>query len=335
VDSVDVEVLSTALKWQHRGAVVFLVTVVRTWGSAPRPIGSMLAVREDGAIKGSVSGGCIEDDLAERARKGSLSERRPEVLRYGVTADEAHRFGLPCGGTLELVVEPVCPQSRLLDVLDSTLNGKTVMRTLDVLTGKVTLEQLDALCPSTFDGRYLQSIHGPQLRVVLIGASQLAEYVARLAVPLGHTVIVCDPREEYQTVWNVPRTEFSREMPDDLLLRIGVDCNTAIVTLTHDPKLDDMALLEALTSDAFYVGAVGSRANSERRKARLRLFDLSEQQIARLHAPVGLYIGALTPPEIAVSIIAEMTAIRRNVPILQRHSMRETRELDLMATAAA
>jgi xanthine dehydrogenase accessory factor len=335
VDRVDVEVLGTALDWQRRGAAVFVVTVVRTWGSAPRPVGSMLAVRADGAMKGSVSGGCIEDDLAERARSGSFSERRPEVLRYGVTADEAHRFGLPCGGTLELVIEPLRPESKLADVLDSTLSGKTVMRTLDVLTGKARLEHLDSLRPGTFDGRYLQSVYGPQLRVVLIGASQLAEYVARLAVPLGYTVIVCDPREEYQTVWNVPRTEFSREMPDDLLLRIGVDCNTAIVTLTHDPKLDDMALLEALTSDAFYIGAIGSRANSERRKARLRLFDLSEQQIARLHAPVGLYIGAQTPPEIAVSIVAEMTAIRRHVPVLQRHSMRATRETDAISVAAA
>jgi xanthine dehydrogenase accessory factor len=335
VDRVDVEVLNAALDWQHRGAAVFVVTVVRTWGSAPRPVGSMLAVRADGAMKGSVSGGCIEDDLAERARRGSFSAHRPEVLRYGVTADEAHRFGLPCGGTLELVIEPLRPESKLAEVLDSTLSGKTVMRTLDVLTGQVRLEQLDSLLPGTFDGRYLQSVYGPQLRVVLIGASQLAEYVARLAVPLGYTVIVCDPREEYQTVWNVPRTEFSREMPDDLLLRIGVDCNTAVVTLTHDPKLDDMALLEALTSDAFYIGAIGSRANSERRKARLRLFDLSEQQIARLHAPVGLYIGAQTPPEIAVSIVAEMTAIRRHVPVLQRHSIRAMRETDALSVAAA
>ncbi|WP_027820584.1 XdhC family protein [Paraburkholderia bannensis] len=335
MNRVDVEVLEAALDWQRRGAVVFVVTVVRTWGSAPRPVGSMLAVRADGAMKGSVSGGCVEDDLAERARGGSFSERRPEVLRYGVTADEAHRFGLPCGGTLELVVEPLRPESKLADVLDSTLSGKTVMRTLDALTGKVRLEHLDAWLPGTFDGRYLQSVYGPQLRVVLIGASQLAEYVARLAVPLGYTVIVCDPREEYQTVWDVPRTEFNREMPDDLLLRIGVDCNTAIVTLTHDPKLDDMALLEALTTEAFYIGAIGSRANSERRKARLRLFDLSEQQIARLHAPVGLYIGAQTPPEIAVSIVAEMTAIRRHVPVLQRHSMRATREADSMYVAVA
>jgi xanthine dehydrogenase accessory factor len=164
---------------------------------------------------------------------------------------------------------------------------------------------------------------------VLIGAGQLSEYVARLAIALGYSVIVCDPRDEYSATWDVPRSELSREMPDDLLLRIGVDSHTAVVALTHDPKLDDLALLEALSSDAFYVGAIGSRTNSARRRERLKLFDLTDEQIERLHAPIGLYIGAQTPTEIAVAIVAEMTAIRRNVPVLQRHTMRaapKTRE---------
>jgi len=322
VDSVDVEVLTTALDWKRTGATVVVATVVHTWGSAPRPIGSILAVRQDGAMKGSVSGGCIEDDLANRARSGALALDGPQTLKYGVTADEAHRFGLPCGGTLELVVEPLTEASTLAEVLDATSAGKTVRRKLDIVTGEATLHEASVLAGTSFDGRYLESVFGPSLRLVLIGAGQLSEYVARLALPLGYRIIVCDPREEYETTWRVERTEFSREMPDDLLVRIGVNSSTAIVALTHDPKLDDMALLEALKSDAFYVGAIGSRMNCARRRERLGLFDLTVDQIERLHAPIGMYIGAQTPPEIAVAIVAEMTAVRRNVPVLQNHDMR-------------
>ncbi|KHK59066.1 lipoprotein [Burkholderia sp. A9] len=334
MDSVDVEVLTTALDWWRAGASVVLATVVHTWGSAPRPVGSILAIRRDGAMKGSVSGGCIEDDLAHRVRSGALMLERPETLTYGVTADEAHRFGLPCGGTLELVVEPLTEALKLAEVLAATMNGEAVRRTLDVVTGEATFRHASEPAGTSFDGRILEAMHGPRLRLVLIGAGQLSEYVARMALPLGYAVTVCDPREEYMATWCVERTEFSREMPDDLLIRIGVNSSTAIVALTHDPKLDDMALLEALKSDAFYVGAIGSRANCARRRERVGLFDLTADQIDRLHAPVGLHIGAQTPPEIAVAIVAEMTAIRRDVPVLQSHAMRAERQLGEAATTA-
>lgn len=322
MDSIDVEVLTTALDWKRTGATVVVATVVHTWGSAPRPIGSVLAVRQDGVMKGSVSGGCIEDDLANRARSGVLAPAGSQTLKYGVMADDAHRFGLPCGGTLELVVEPLTEASKLAEVLDATMAGDTVRRTLDIVTGEATLHDASELTSMSFDGRYLESVFGPRLRLILIGAGQLSEYVARLALPLGYGIIVCDPREEYETTWQVERTEFSREMPDDLLVRIGVNSSTAIVALTHDPKLDDMGLLEALKSKAFYVGAIGSRMNCARRRERLGLFDLTVDQIERLHAPIGMYIGAQTPPEIAVAIVAEMTAVRRNVPVLQNHNSR-------------
>jgi xanthine dehydrogenase accessory factor len=210
-------------------------------------------------------------------------------------------------------------------VLVAISDGQTVLRTVDTLTGFAALCRTSIPASTVFDGRYLKAVHGPQLRVIIIGAGQLSEYVARMALPLGYSVIVCDPREEYRDTWNVKNAELSHEMPDDLLVRLNVDCNTAVVALTHDPKLDDMALLEALKSKAFYVGAIGSRANSDRRKERLKFFDLSDQDVERLHAPVGLYIGAQTPPEIAVAIVAEMTAVRRSVPVLQGHAGRPSR----------
>ena len=323
MDTADIEVLSAAIDWRQNGYPVFMATVVHTWGSAPRPVGSLLAIRSDGVMKGSVSGGCIEDDLGERARQHKLASIRPELVTYGVTAEEAHRFGLPCGGTLQLVIEPVSAASKLTELLAGTLNGETILRTLDVSTGIATLSALAAPQNVSFDGRHLSVVHGPKMRTILVGAGQLSEYVARLAIPLGYHVIVCDPRIEYLDNWSIPQIELSREMPDDLLMRIGIDCNTAVLTLTHDPKLDDMALLEALKSDAFYIGAIGSRANTAKRRERLKLFDLTIQQIDRLRAPIGLYLGAQTPPEIAISIVAEMIAMQRNVPVLQGHALRE------------
>lgn len=197
------------------------------------------------------------------------------------------------------------------------------MRTLDTSTGEVALDAAPAAASTAFDGRLLCLVMGPQLRVVLIGAGRLSEYVARLAVPLGYKVIACDPREEQASAWSVDHTELLIlcEMPDDLFIRIGVDAGTAVLALTHDPKLDDLALigaLKSLKSGAFYVAAIGSRASSVRRRERMKLLDITGEEVGRLQAPIGMYIGAQTPMEIPVSIVAEMTAVRRQVPVLQR-----------------
>jgi xanthine dehydrogenase accessory factor len=284
----------------------------------------MVAIRGDGIVKGSVSGGCIEDDLVLRVKSGELPRRAPCEVTYGVSADEAHRFGLPCGGTLKLIVERVGPTSGLQRLLELTDQGAVVTRTLNVNTGQAVISSGTRTDALHFDGQRLRTVHGPQFRLVIVGAGQLSEYVAMMAVPLGYQVIICDPREEYTNDWHVPHTEISREMPDDLLVRIGLDEHTAVVTLTHDPKLDDLALIEALKSDAFYVGAIGSRANNEARRARLRLFDLNAREVSKLRGPIGLYIGAQTPPEIAVSILAEMTSMRHCVPVVQDHALRNS-----------
>ena len=310
MDSVDLQVLRKADDWLRAGHSTVLGTVIRTWGSAPRPPGSLVAVRDDGLIVGSVSGGCIEDDLVERIRGKTLAAQRPERVKYGVTADEAFRFGLPCGGTIELVLEPVSAASKIDDLLARVIAGRHTRRTLSLASGAVTLEPGDGTDVLDCDDDKLVTAHGPRWRLLVIGAGQLTHYVAQMALACDYHVVVCDPRSEYADSWSVPGTELVRTMPDDTVLEIMPDRHTAIVALTHDPKLDDMALIEALQSDAFYVGAIGSQRNQAQRKERLKEFGVTDEQLARLHGPVGLKNGARTPPEIAASIITEMTAVK-------------------------
>lgn len=314
MNSMDVEVVRTAMDWMNRGHRVVLGTVVRTWGSSPRPPGSLMVIRDDGQVAGSVSGGCIEDDLIGRVQRGELAPRLPQATRYGVSADEAQRFGLPCGGTVEIVLEPLSAASRLRELLAAIEEHRVVRRRLELATGLVTLRAADHDDAVRFDGQALETVHGPRLRLLIVGAGQLSRYLASMAVMLDYRVTVCDPREEYHEGWDaLEGVTLSRTMPDDLVLAMNLDANSAVVAVTHDPKLDDLALMEALKTPAFYVGALGSRRNNDARRARLRQFDVSEAEVAKLHGPVGLNLGGKTPPEIALSIVAEMTAVRRGV----------------------
>jgi xanthine dehydrogenase accessory factor len=315
MDSVDLEVLKRSAAWLAEGRRVLLVTVVKTWGSSPRPEGALLAVRDDGLVEGSVSGGCIEDDIVLRVRRDGLTATKAEAVTYGVSADEARRFGLPCGGTIELVLEPLTPASGIDALLRAIEGGRLVARRLELATGRATLEPAQAGDGVRFVGDVLTTIHGPRYRMLVIGASQLSKYLAQMAQGLDYHVTVCDPRSEYAETWDVEGAPLVRTMPDDAVLAMRVDERCAVVALTHDPKLDDMALIEALRSKAFYVGALGSRANNAKRRERLAAFDLTAAEIARLHGPIGLYIGSRTPPEIAVSILAEITAVKHGVRV--------------------
>jgi len=315
MDSVDLEVLKRCAEWVDAGRRVLLVTVVRTWGSSPRPPGAMLAVRDDGLVEGSVSGGCIEDDIVGRVRAEGLNATRCDVVTYGVSADEARRFGLPCGGTLQLVLEPLTRESGIGTLLAEVEAGRLVARRLDLGAGKAALEPARASDGLAFDGKVLTTIHGPRYRMLVIGASQLSKYLAQMALGLDYQVTVCDPRAEYEETWDVAGAPLVKTMPDDTVVAMRLDERCAVIALTHDPKLDDLALLEALKSPAFYVGALGSRANNAKRRQRLKEMDLTDAQIARLHGPVGLYIGSRTPPEIAVSILAEVTAVKNGIAL--------------------
>jgi xanthine dehydrogenase accessory factor len=322
MESLDLRVLEDVLHWRKAGHAVTLVTVVQTWGSAPRPPGALLAVRDDGLVSGSVSGGCVEDDLISRAKlalRQPVAERttQPSMIAYGVSKEEAARFGLPCGGTLRLVQEPVQDTDWITEVLRRTSEHRLVARTLVLSSGEVQLHEAHRGQGMQFDGLRLTSLFGPRWRLLLIGAGQLSQAVATMANALDFEVLVCDPREEYAKTWlDRPMSQVQRleGMPDDVVRHLDVDAHTAIVALTHDPKLDDMALLEALGSAAFYVGALGSRRTQAVRKQRLaEHFDVTAAQLERLHGPVGLRIGARTPTEIAVSILAEIIEVKNRL----------------------
>jgi len=319
MNSTDLSVLNSAVSWLKAGHSLAIATVVQTWGSAPRPVGSWLAIREDGQVAGSVSGGCIEDDLIRRVQTEILTRDTPEMVIYGVSQQEAARFGLPCGGTLRLLVEPKPELAILEKLLEAISTHQITRRTVNLLTGISTLDTGNRNDVFVCTEQKMVTTYGPRWRLVIIGAGQLSLYTADFALASDFEVIVIDPREEYAEGLNRHDLTFIKGMPDDVLLEIGVDPHTAVVALTHDPKLDDMALMEALRSPAFYVGALGSRKNTQKRKDRLLEFDLNQAQVDRLHGPVGLYIGALTPPEIAVSILAEVIAVKYGVSIPKKN----------------
>ena len=312
MDTLDTQVLDAVRGWAAQGRRFVLLTVARTWGSAPRPPGAWMAVRDDGVVAGSVSGGCVEADIITRVGAGEFTSLHlPQVVRYGVHADEARRFGLPCGGTLELVLEPQPDQAALHDLHERISAGQLVLRSLCLRTGDTRLHDGGTGERVHWDGAQLRTPHGPAWRLLIIGAGQISAFLAPMALALGYRVLVCDPRGEYTAQWQVAGTELVPGMPDDAVTALAPDTRTAVVALTHDPKLDDLALLEALKSPAFYVGALGSQASNRARRARLlQYFDLSRDEVARLHGPVGLPIGSRTPPEIALAVVAEMTALK-------------------------
>jgi xanthine dehydrogenase accessory factor len=317
LENLDLLVLRTLLEWRKAGKEALLATVIRTWGSSPRPVGSIMALSEDGHVVGSVSGGCIEDDLIRKnAYQKPFPSGLPQMVVYGVTADEAHKFGLPCGGTIELLNE-YSPDIALIEELITKVSaGQLAKRILNLKTGVVTIEPTDAPAELQLDDSQMVNVFGPEYRMLIIGAGQLSEYVATMALFNGFEVTVCDPRDEYRAGWSVPNVKLTTEMPDDVVLSMKLDPRSCVVALTHDPKLDDMALLEALNTDAFYIGAIGSRRNNEARRARLiEYFGFTSENLEKLRGPIGIYIGSKTPSEIAVSVMAEILAVKNKIPL--------------------
>jgi xanthine dehydrogenase accessory factor len=341
MENIDVMVLRAIAKWRSSGKRALLATVTRTWGSSPRPIGSIMALCETGAVVGSVSGGCIEDDLIDRYTKSYATLARskpleitqthnsnvipmgpPQSVKYGISADEAHRFGLPCGGTLELLLEFDPEPNALLSLIEKLEAGLLVQRKIDLNNGHVELLVCDAPAELRLEKEHLVNTFGPEYRMLLIGAGQLTEYLATMAKFNGFAVTVCDPRLEYDQDWSVQGVGISKEMPDDMVQSFKPDRRSCVIALSHDPKLDDLALLEAINSEAFYVGAIGSRRNNEARKQRMQEhFEVSDQNILRLKGPIGIYIGSKTPAEIAVSIMAEVLAVKNGVTIAKEQEV--------------
>ena len=316
--AVDTEVLGQVNAWLDTGRSCWLATVVQTWGSSPRPVGSLFACDPDGHIVGSLSGGCVEDDLLEKLQRGELAGQHAQFFQYGITAEETEKFGLPCGGHLYIVVEPLAStdhtRRHFQHLTDRLRARRTVRRRVDLRQRTFSSEDVDNHEPLHWNPatETLEHTYGPRWQLFIIGAGMVSKYLAELALKLDYEVTVCDPREHLLNDFDVAGARLVNDMPDDAVKAHANDPASAITALTHDPRIDDMGLMEALKTDAFYVGAMGSTRTSASRRERLRALDMSEAEIDRLHAPIGLPIGSKTPPEIAVAVMAEILAIRAN-----------------------
>ena len=323
MENADQQVLRQLTDWVAEGRPSWLCTVVKTWGSSPRPVGSLLTCNDKGHIAGSLSGGCIEEDLLEKLQQGEMATDGPEVLIYGVTAEETERLGLPCGGQLHVVAEPFLDQSKLPElqhVVERLDKRECIERRVDIANGEMSVTDQERYRNLQFIGdfentdttgeKFLVQTYGPRYQLFLIGAGQVSMYLAEMAKLLDYHVVVCDPREHLIEQWPVDGIQLVNDMPDDAVRKYANDSFSAIIALTHDPRIDDMGLMEALTTDAFFIGAMGSTRTSANRRERLKMRDLSDADIDRLHAPVGLPIGSKTPAEIAIAILSQLTALR-------------------------
>ena len=310
--SLDEQVLKTLLSWLKRGDRAWLCTIVGTYGSSPRPAGSLFACNDRGQVAGSLSGGCVEEELVEGLLGAAPELAAMQVLEYGVTAEENAKLGLPCGGRLEVLLEPLDSDGleQLRPLCEAVCERRFVRKTVHLSSASVTIEPAERYSALRFDGDTAEQVFGPRYRMLLVGAGALAQTLAELALAMDYEVIVCDPRQEALEQWAGPKVQRVGGMPDDAVRRHAPDRDSIVLTLTHDPRIDDMALMEALREERFYVGALGSARTSAARRERLLQLDISEAQLARLHAPVGLNIGSKTPMEIAIAILAELTQLR-------------------------
>ena len=300
------DVLETCAQWLRAGHAVELVTVVRTWGSSPRPRGSIAAVREDGALVGSVSGGCVEKQLSEQFRTHDL----PQLHTHTIDDEHAKRFGLACGGELQLLFETLSGVDSVDPILKRLSARERVKRTVDLSSQKITVESARREDEFSWNGEQLIQVFGANFRVLIIGAGELSRYTARFAMALDFEVIVVDPREHFHQAWSEVDVMLINDSPDDAVKRYAMDSQSAVLALSHDPNVDDLALVEALSGNAFYVGALGSKKTHEKRCHRLVGLDVNADALANMKAPIGLDIGGRTSAEIAVSIAAELIEVR-------------------------
>ena len=317
-----------ALGWHRDGIGAALATVVETWGSAPRPVGSQLAISGDGNMAGSVSGGCVEGAVVAEAMD-ALEDGKTRILEFGVSDDEAFAVGLACGGTIRVMVEPV-GQGMPVDVLERLVAARAERRAIAYLVNTETWARhlADADDPtfgaaiatrfrsdkSGFEGSTFVAVHNPPLRMAVVGAVHIAQPLMVMARFAGFDAVLIDPREAFGSAARFPGETILHDWPDEALAQRGLDARTAVVTLTHDPKLDDPAIITALRSDVFYIGSLGSTRTHAKRVVRLKEQGFADHDIARIHAPVGLDIGSKSPAEIAVSIMAQIVATLRQSP---------------------
>lgn len=309
----DIDVLESALSWLQSGQQVALATVIKTWGSSPRPPGSLLAMNDAGQFVGSVSGGCVEESLLARFSHGELAGPAPTMVDFGVDRQQASRMGLPCGGRLEVLVEQLGDAGSVTSLLQQLRDGALVTRKVNLATGDVDLRPGDGSAEFQLSESSVVKTFGPAWQILLIGDGQLARHLASMALHLDYRVIICDPRENFAPTEPLAGVNYSRLMPDDAVHKLTDQTRSAIVTLAHDPRQDDLGLSAALESQAFYIGALGSSRSAQARRGRLASLGYTAKQLNRIHGPAGLDIGSKRPAEIAVSILAQITAIRNGI----------------------
>ena len=320
-----------ALAWHRDGRGAVLATVVETWGSAPRPAGSQLVVSGAGEFMGSVSGGCVEGAVVTEAVE-ALTDGQPRLLTFGVSDDQAFAVGLACGGTIRVLVEPVggaLPEALLADLVAARAARRAVALGINLQTWQRRLS--DGSGDGTDDGPlatavaarlrrdksgmeagdWFIAVHNPPLRLLVVGAVHIAQALLPMAQACGYDTTLIDPREAFAAAVRFPGVRILHDWPDEAIETLGLDARTAVVTLTHDPKLDDPAIRAALGSEVFYLGCLGSPRTHAKRLDRLRQAGLGDVQLARIHAPVGLDIGAQSPAEIALAVLAQITQTLR------------------------
>lgn len=311
------DIPETALEWHREDKGAALATVVETWGSAPRPVGSQLAISGEGEIAGSVSGGCVEGAVVVEAMD-ALEDGKARILEYGVSDDEAFAVGLACGGTIRVMVEPVgagISEDMLAELVAARVGRSPIAYIVDTAPwerrlsagGETGLAARFRSDKSGFEEQVFFGIHNPPLRMVVVGAVHIAQPLMQMARLTGYDALLVDPREAFASEERFPKETIVHDWPDKALTAYGLDARTAVVTLSHDPKIDDPAIVTALNSDVFYLGCLGSRRTHAKRVSRLEDMGFKEAQIDRIHAPVGLNIGAKSPAEIAVAVLAEIT----------------------------
>lgn len=309
MNKVDEETLQRLVHWLEAGQHGFLITVVKAWSSSFHSIGAQLAVSSEGRSAGSLCAGWVEEDL--RQRLPIESPCRPEVITYGANAEPPRNRPLPREGTLQLVIEPVRSPDNLKQILAAIARREVVCRHLDMGSGYAETFPGQPDSQLHFNGKTLITVYSPRWRLLLIGATASAHYLAQMALALDYEVIVCEPRPEYADSWDLPSTELRTDMPDEMVREFALDPCGAVVAMTHDPQLDEMALREALESKFFYVGALSAQIGNEHsQKPLAQRLEWTPTQLSRLHSPAGLPINAHTPAEIALSILAEITALR-------------------------
>lgn len=318
-DSFD-SIPEIALTWHREGLGAVLATVVETWGSAPRRVGAQLAIAGDGRIEGSVSGGCVEGAVIVEALE-ALEGGSQRILEFGVSDDDAFAVGLACGGTIRILLEPVgavMPEDLLAELVDA--RAKRTPQAYEIRLSDGTRRLLHDAYPDRMrkdrsgfeeDGETFVAIHNPPLRLIIVGAVHIAQALVPMAKIAGYDPALIDPRAAFASDARFPGETLLHDWPDEAVEKLGLDARTAVVLLTHDPKLDDPALEAALRADCFYIGALGSTRTHAKREARMEAAGFTADQIARIHGPVGLNIGAAGPAEIAVAILAQMTAVLR------------------------